>query len=228
MIHISNVSKSFGDKKVINNLSCEIDSGQITALVGKNGCGKTTLIRMLSGLYIPDKGFIDINNHSLGVLIGGDVNLYTSLSGYENIRFFAMLHNMSSNIFKSRCDELSRILNFRDFMHEKTAHYSRGMKQKIALAISIIHDPDTILLDEPSTGLDICTAFDVITFIDYCSSIGKTVLISTHNPFEITDLCNKTILLKNGRIDEHCYTKEFFSTLDAMQKIKILSSALEE
>lgn len=227
MIEIKNISKVFKNNTVIENLSLTVNNSQITTLIGKNGSGKTTLMRLISGLLKPDSGTINCDKENIGVLIGGDVNLYENLTGYENLKYFAMLHNMSKKEFSLRCDELAEILNFNDFINEFSGVYSRGMKQKVAFASAIIHNPDTILLDEPSTGLDILTSFDVINFIKYCKSENKTILISTHNIAEITDLSDNVAILSNKQIVSHCSTEDFFADCNNEEKINKLKNILE-
>ena len=123
MIKINNISKSFKSNTVIENLSLTVNSSQITALIGKNGSGKTTLMRLISGLLKPDSGNINCNTKNIGVLIGGDVNLYENLTGYENLKYFAELHNMSKKELSARCDELAEILKFNDFINERSGIY---------------------------------------------------------------------------------------------------------
>lgn len=228
MIEIKNISKSFKDNTVIDNLSLTVKSSHITSLIGKNGSGKTTLMRLISGLIKPDCGTIFCDRKNLGVLIGGDVNLYENLTGFENLKYFAFLHNMSKNDFYSRYYELSEILKFKDFINERTSLYSRGMKQKVAFASAIIHNPSTILLDEPSTGLDILTASDVINFIKYCKDDRKTILISTHNISEIADLSDSVAVLSNKRIILQSNCKDFFAGCKKEEKIIKLKNILEE
>ncbi len=130
MIYIENISKSYNEKCVLKNLSLNINDGEITILIGKNGSGKTTLMKIISGLAKPDCGLIRYDDKSIGTMLGGDTNLYDKLTGYENIKFFAYLHNMSKDMFTKRYDELSEILKFKDFADEKVYKYSRGMRQK--------------------------------------------------------------------------------------------------
>lgn len=226
MIEIKNISKTFKENTVINNLSLTAKSSQITALVGKNGSGKTTLMRLISGLLKPDSGTILCDRKNLGILIGGDVNLYENLTGYENLKYFAFLHNMSKKDFCSRYYELNEILKFNDFINERTSLYSRGMKQKIAFASAIIHNPNTILLDEPSTGLDILTASDVISFIKYCKDNSKTILISTHNISEIADLSDNIAILSSKKIILQSNSNDFFADCKKEEKLIKLRNIL--
>lgn len=227
MIILENICKSFKTKNVFSNLSLTVEDSKITALVGKNGCEKTTLIRIVSGLIKPDSGTIINSDKNIGVFLGGDTKLYDNLTGYENMNFFAGMHQLNKKQFQKRFDELSEILNFKDFAHERTAHYSRGMTQKIGFAISVIHNPNTIILDEPSTGLDIIAANDVINFINYCKLQDKTILISTHNMAEISDMSDYIAIIKNKSIALYDETNIFFDEAIGIEKANKLANFLE-
>lgn len=228
MINIIGLTKGFAGNLVINDLNLSISSGEITALVGKNGSGKSTLIRLISGLLKPDAGQIIINNDAkTGVLLGGDISLYGNLTAYEIIRYFGRLHSIDSSYIDERIDSLDRILKFKSFINKRAHTFSRGMRQKIGLALSIIHDPDILLLDEPSTGLDIETSNDVIDFIKYLKSQGKTILIATHNIFEISDLSDSIAFLSNGKIQQKIDTASFFENCPHDEKSRFLIHAAE-
>ena len=228
MIRIKKLSKSFSDSKVIDNLNLTVKDGEITALVGKNGSGKSTLIRLISGLLQPDSGKITVSqNAKIGILLGGDVNLYKNLTAYETIHFFGALHGLSDSYIDSRIDALDNILNFRHFIDKRAYTFSRGMRQKIALVISIIHDPSILLLDEPSTGLDIEASNDIIDFIKYLKSENKTILIATHNIFEISDLCDSIAFIRDGKISNKVDTSKFFQNCPHDEKSTFLIRAME-
>lgn len=223
MIRIKKLKKSFSDNTVLNELSLTVKDGEITALVGKNGSGKSTLIRLIAGLLKQDGGKISItSNQKIGVLLGGDVNLYKNLTANEIIHFFGELHGLSETYINRRIDELEDILCFKSFIDKRAGTLSRGMRQKIAIVISIIHDPAILLLDEPSTGLDIEASNDVINFIRYLKSENKTILIATHNIFEISDLCDSIAFIKNGKISKKVDTAAFFRQCPRDEKSSLL------
>jgi sodium transport system ATP-binding protein len=199
------------NRKAIQNVSFVAKPGCITGLLGANGSGKTTLMRLISGVLTLDSGNIsicgaDVHQNSstakqhLGVLLGGDISLYNRLTAYENIMYFAKLQGVDTDIAKHRLYELAHILEMDDFLTRRVAGFSRGMRQKIAFCRTVIHNPDVILLDEPSTGLDIYSIRDVEKFILYYKSLGKTILLSTHNAHEIETLCDHLIILKDGQV----------------------------
>lgn len=228
MIRINNLSKKFGNKIVLDNLNLKITDGEITALVGTNGAGKSTLIRIISGLYRADSGSITMeDNAKIGVLLGGDVNLYKKLTGYEIIKYFGKLHGLSDASIQKQTDNLDSILHFGKFINKPSETFSRGMKQKTALVISIIHDPDILLLDEPSTGLDIEAANDVINFMKYLKEKNKTILIATHNIFEISDLSDNIAFINHGKITKLTETKEFFKNCHQSEKSSLLTAEMK-
>ncbi len=211
MISVENVSKAFGKAQIIKNISFLAQPGQITGLIGANGSGKTTTMRLISTILKPDSGTITVDGvdavrdpagvrKRLGVLFGGDVSLYNRLTAWENIMYFAKLQGMSDEEAENRIKILSNLLDMDSFLFKRVMGFSRGMRQKVSFAKSIIHNPSVILLDEPSTGLDIYSIRDVQDFILTCKAQGKTVLVSTHNMHEIERLCDNLIIIADGQI----------------------------
>jgi len=142
--------------------------------------------------------------------MGGEVNLYRNLTAYEIIHYFGNLHGMKKKDINKKMAELDEVLNFKNFINQKAYTFSRGMNQKVAFIISLIHNPDILLLDEPSTGLDLEASNDVINFIKYLKTQNKTILIATHNIFEISDLSDNIAFLSNGNIQQKISTSLFF------------------
>lgn len=228
MITITNLTKKFSSNTVINNLSLEIKDGEITALVGANGAGKSTLIRIIAGLYKQTSGSVTISPIGrIGILLGSDVNLYKNLTGYEIIEYFGKLYGLNSKTILEKVNDLDNILHVSDFLNKQSYTFSRGMKQKIALILSIIHNPDILLLDEPSTGLDLEATNDVINLIKYLKTQGKTIIIATHNIFEISDLSDSIAFINNGKITEKVITKDYFSKCPPNEKSSKLISAMK-
>ena len=211
MIEIHNLTKKFGKKIALNDISFCANSGIITGLIGSNGSGKSTTMRMIATLLRQDNGFISIDGidtikypqkarEKIGVLLGGDVSLYERLTAKENILYFADLQNVERTVAEQRLNELVELLCMNDYIDRRVGGFSRGMRQKVAFARSIIHSPDVLLLDEPSTGLDINSIKDVQNFILYCKSQGKTILLSTHNAHEMERLCDNLVFIEEGKI----------------------------
>ena len=179
MIELNKVSKIFNGKKIINDVSFEVNTGNVTALIGANGAGKSSIIRLISTIYRQDMGDIRIDGVStldepekirkkMGVLFGGDVYLYDLLTATENIMYFAMLQGVEKGVAQKRIDQLVEVFHMEDYIDRKVEKFSRGMKQKVAFTRALIHDPCILLLDEPSTGLDIEAIATVRSFIRNC------------------------------------------------------------
>lgn len=229
MIEVRNLYKSFGKVDVIKGLNLKIDEGEITALIGKNGEGKSTLIRLISGLYRPDSGeIIKPSETKMGILLGGDVNLYGFLTAEETLHYFGSLKGLSDKEIKERILYIDEVIHVGHFLKKYSSTLSRGMRQKLALAISIIDDPDVIFLDEPSTGLDIISSNDVVQFIKKLKCSGKTIVIATHSVFEISDVSDNIAVINGGIITTNQKTSEVFSHYSKKEKTDILMRILED
>lgn len=231
MIEFKNVTKTFYNKKkfkkekgfCLKNISFKINDGETVGIIGKNGSGKSTLIRLLTGLLNPDEGLITIDNlniidneveykRKLGVLFGGDVSLYEGFTAFDNIKYFGQLNGVEDSLILQRIQTMANYFEMNDYLYKNVDSFSRGMKQKTSFVRSIIHEPQNIILDEPSTGLDIQAIKEVWNFVKYNQKINKTILISSHNMEEIKVLCSKLIILKNGEIVFFGNTKDVFKS----------------
>ena len=165
MIKVSNLHKSFGKVKAVRGISFEVRDGEITGLLGPNGAGKTTTLRMLYSLLPPDEGEIRIDGldptkdameikRTLGV-VPDSRGLYTRMSARENIAYYGKLHGMSAEGIHTRVQELVETLDMADFIERRTEGFSQGQRVKVAIARAMVHKPQTVLLDEPSNGLDV-------------------------------------------------------------------------
>ena len=215
MLKLNNVTKSFKTKKVVDSLSFSVNNGEIVGLLGENGAGKTTTLRMISTMLKITDGSIEVNGidvktnsekvrKEIGILFGGDVGLYDRLTGRENIKYFANLYGMNDNESNKRIDELAKNFNMEDYIDTPVGKYSRGMKQKISIARSIVHNPSVMLFDEPTTGLDVSAARIVQDFILQCKKENKVILFSSHSMKEVEKLCDRVVIINKGILLENC------------------------
>ena len=207
VINISNLKKSYGDILAVNNISLSVDAGEMFGLVGPDGAGKTTTIRVLCGLLKPDSGSVKVLDSDLKKkkkeiqnqigYLSQKFSLYGDLSVDENIEFFADIHNVKK--IEKRRDELlafTRLTPFRDRLAE---NLSGGMKQKLALACSLIHKPKIIFLDEPTTGVDPVSRRDFWKILSDLQKDGITILMTT--PYlDEAERCNRVALMNKGEI----------------------------
>ena len=210
MIKVSNLHKSFGNVKAVNGISFEVRDGEITGLLGPNGAGKTTTLRMLYSLLPPDQGQILIDGldptrdamsikRTLGV-VPDSRGLYTRMSARENVIYYGELHGMSNDAIKTRIDELVETLDMSDFIERRCEGFSQGQRVKVAMARAMIHSPQTVLLDEPSNGLDVMSTRALRRYILKLKNAGHSVVLSTHIMQEVAALCDRIIIIAKGRI----------------------------
>jgi len=207
MLKIEQLSKRFGDRQVLNHLCLEIVAGEIYGLLGANGAGKTTLINIICRLVNPDQGKIEIDSQPISVntrsLIGiapQENLLYQSLTCVENLDFFAALYGLRG---KEKLDAIQSCLeavNLEDRANSVVANLSGGMARRLNMAIALIHRPKLLILDEPSTGLDIEARYEIWELIQQLRNRGITLLLTTHLLEEAERLCQKIGILKNGQI----------------------------
>lgn len=211
MVVVKNLSKEFKDIKAVNCISFEAREGEVLGLLGENGAGKTTTLRLLATMLKPSGGTAEINGHDLvqdpdgvrgeiGILFGGEVGLYDRLSARENIKYFAQLNNMENGKIDARINELSKMLDMDEYIDKRVAKFSRGMKQKVAIARAIVHNPKVMLFDEPTTGLDVTSSRIVHDFIESCKKEGKVIVFSSHTMSEVEKLCDRVIIMHKGKV----------------------------
>ena len=225
MISLKNITKSFGGFEAVKNLSIEITEGEIYGLLGSNGAGKSTTINILLGFLEPDEGeaFIDdidvtANEDSARKKIGyisENVNLYHYLTGIENLNYFSKIAGEDYN------DEaLSKILNDcgldSDVIDKKVGSYSKGMRQKVGIAIAFAKKAKVLLLDEPASGLDPLASTELSSTLKSLAKKGTAVLMASHDIFRVRETCDRIGILKNG------------SLIDQMDTSKVTTNELEK
>ena len=211
MLRVENLTKKFKKVTAVDNVSFEENPGEIIGLLGENGAGKTTTLRMLATMLKPTSGNATIDGYNIidnpnkireriGILFGGDVALYDRLTGRENMIYFAKLNGMSDLEANQAVNKIASELEMSDYIDRPVGKYSRGMKQKVSLARSIIHQPDVMLFDEPSTGLDVLSSKLIHDFILKCKKDNKAIVFSSHNMYETEKLCDRIIIIHKGKI----------------------------
>jgi ABC-2 type transport system ATP-binding protein len=205
---VSNASKSFGRKKVIDNVSFEIYPGEVFGFLGPNGAGKTTMIKMIMGFLSMDEGSVEIggfdkDKHYEKAMssIGGIVEnpeMYKDMTGRQNLQMYARLQN---NISKARVDEVLSIVGMQDRANDKVKKYSLGMKQRIGVAQAMVHNPRVLILDEPTNGLDpagIHELRDILTKLAHEEQVA--VMVSSHLLSEMQMMCDRVGIIDKGRL----------------------------
>ncbi len=195
----------------VEDVSFEVSNGELFGLLGPNGAGKTTTVKMLTTLLLPTAGSVrvlgsDVVAHPneirsrIGFIFGGERGLYWRLSGTDNLRYFASLYHVDPNVSAQRIPYLLEMVGLSTRSNEKVEGYSRGMKQRLHIARTLLHDPEVLFLDEPTIGLDPVGARELRQVVRNLQSESKTILLTTHYMFEANSLCDRIAVINHGRI----------------------------
>jgi ABC-2 type transport system ATP-binding protein len=211
VIQVENLVHRFGEKTVIDRMTFEVMTGEVVGLLGPNGAGKTTTIRLLNGLYQPTEGKMRVLGYDpasqgdeirtrSGVLTETSA-LYERLTAYQNLEFFGTMAEMPKDQLKKRMQELLKFFELEQRMNDRIETFSKGMKQRLALARALLQEPALLFLDEPTSGLDPEASLQVHDLIhDIHSHNGKTVVLCTHRLEEAEHLCDRLLIMSRGRI----------------------------
>jgi sodium transport system ATP-binding protein len=213
VLEIKGLSKQFKKVKAVDDISFTVKEGEIVGLLGENGAGKTTTLRMIATMLKPTGGSAYVNGYDLikephmvrsqiGILFGGDVGLYDRLTARENIKYFADLSGMDTIKSNENIEKLNILLGMEEYIDRRVRGFSRGMKQKVAIARSIVHDPKVMLFDEPTMGLDVTSTRIVQEFILSCKKENKGIIFSSHSMQEVEKLCQRIVIIHRGSIIE--------------------------
>ena len=210
IIEVKELSKTFDGTIAVAGISFSIESGELFGFLGPNGTGKTTTINMLTGLARPDAGSIQISGidcrqkhkaaqHLIGV-VPDESNLYPELTGFDNLCFCGALFGMPKQKRQNKAQELLEIFGLKGVANRKFGGYSKGMKRKLTIAAGIIHEPQILFLDEPTTGLDVASARQLRQLIADLHNSGTTIFFTTHYIEEAQRLCDRIAFIVSGRI----------------------------
>jgi len=219
MIQLTNITKRYDDTTVVDNLNIKIETGEIVGIIGHNGAGKSTTLKMIAGLIEPTSGEVHVMGRDIrkeGVKVKQHIGflpeespLYEAMTAQQYLLFFSELYRMPRQKALKRIDQ---ILTSLDLMEKTklTGEFSKGMKRKTAIARTLLHDPDLLILDEPNSGLDPLTSFFIINYLKTLRREGKTILLSAHNLFHVESICDRVGIIKNGHL-------LVFDTMDAIR-----------
>ncbi|MFK8032013.1 MAG: ATP-binding cassette domain-containing protein [Gammaproteobacteria bacterium] len=210
MIEAQQLKKSFGKVNAVKEVSFTAADGSITGLLGPNGAGKSTTLRMLYTILKPDSGTakidqIDVTKNPLDArrrmgVFTHNPGIYPNLSARENVAYFGKLYGLKSDVIKRRIEELGELLEMDNILDRRAKGFSQGQRTKVALARALIHEPQNILLDEPTNGLDVMATRSLRRIIRALKEQGKCVLFSSHVMQEVGALCDHAVIIADGQI----------------------------
>lgn len=210
VVSVKNLTKFYGDLKAVDNISFEIEEGEIFGLIGPNGAGKTTTLRIIATILSPTEGEIKVFGYDLKTqsdkireiisYLPEEAGAYKSLSGLDYLDFMASLYAKDSNTKEKYIKNAIEIASLGDRIKDKIGSYSKGMVRKLLLARSLMHYPKLAILDEPTSGLDVINSIEIRKIIKEFTRNGTTVLLSSHNMLEVEFLSDRIALIDKGRI----------------------------
>jgi ABC-2 type transport system ATP-binding protein len=210
MLDVKNLRKSFGALVAVDDVSFTLAKGQLVGLLGPNGAGKTTTVSMIAGLVTPDRGDVLIAGHRLAGdtdpakrrigLVPQDLALYDELSARDNLRFFGALYTLSGRALDQAIVQALELVELADRARDRVKTFSGGMKRRLNLAAGLLHDPDILLLDEPTVGVDPQSRNAIFDNLELLKRRGKSLLYTTHYMEEAERLADRIVVIDHGRV----------------------------
>jgi ABC-2 type transport system ATP-binding protein len=231
MIKVQNLNKSFGDFKAINNIDLSVKKSEIFGLLGPNGAGKSTLINILSTVLKADSGEIYINGIDLSInpdsnkqiigIVPQEISLYDNFSAYDNLLFFGKLYGIDKKIVKKRIDEILILIGLENRKNDLIKNYSGGMKRRINIAAALLHQPEILLMDEPTVGVDPQSRNQIFDIVEALNKKGMTIIYTTHYMEEVERLCDTIAIMDNGKIIAQGTLEELQNTSKTKELLKL-------
>jgi len=202
--------KSYGEKAAVSGISLEAKAGEIVGLLGPNGAGKSTTVGMLCGLTPPDRGTVAIGGEPVGGdasavkrrigLVTQEVSLFEDLGAAANLELFGALYGVSADILKRRVDDALALVGLTENARARPATFSGGMKRRLNIACALVHDPDVLLLDEPTVGVDPQSRNAIFDNLETLRARGKALVYTTHYMEEAERLCDRVVIIDHGKV----------------------------
>ncbi|MDP4145531.1 MAG: ABC transporter ATP-binding protein [Bacillota bacterium] len=210
IVTVKNLEKTYNTKRAINGISFSVNKGEIVGLLGPNGAGKSTTISILGTILSPDKGEITILGHNLkrnvkpikqGIgIVPQDLAIYEEISAEKNVRFFASLYKLKGKQLEEKVKEALELVGLSDKKNDKPKTFSGGMKRRLNIACAIAHQPQLIIMDEPTVGIDPQSRNHILESIKILKKRGATIIYSTHYMEEVESICDRIIIMNEGKI----------------------------
>lgn len=231
LLEITDLKKHFKDIKAVDGISFSVEKGDILGLVGPNGAGKSTTIKMIATLLVPDGGKIVFSGSDISVepkaiqqrlgLVPQEIALYPSLTGLENLTFWGKAYGLHGSRLKKRIEEVSEIIGIKDRLKDKVKKYSGGMQRRINIGAALLHEPDFIIMDEPTVGIDPQSRNHILDTVKRLAKHGATIIYTSHYMEEVDLLCDKVCIMDNGKIIAQGTKDEIVESLGGQFKIGI-------
>lgn len=237
MLEVQNLVKTYKKKAVVNGINLYLEPGESVGLLGPNGAGKSTTISMISTLLPPNDGNVSYNGkdalknprelrHELGV-VPQEIALYDELSAYENMKFFGKVYGLKGNQLKQKIQEVLELVGLEDRQKEAVKNYSGGMKRRINIAVALMHDPEILIMDEPTVGIDPQSRNYILDMVrKFNEERGMTVLYTSHYMEEVEKLCDRIYIMDHGQIIASGTNEELKSLLSNEEKVEVTTERI--
>ena len=231
IIEVKNLTKEFDDLLAVDQIDFKIKRGEIFGLLGPNGAGKTTTVRMMTGVFSIEKGSVKIDGFNMQdnsfqakkriSVVPELANAYQELTAKENIMFIANLYGLSGNTIEKKAERLLAKFGLSDRMNHKVKNFSKGMRQRVNICMALVNAPEIIFMDEPTSGLDVESRRLIRSIISDLKNEGKTILLTTHDIPEASNICNKIAIMDKGKIAAIDTPDNLKDTIQSTQSVKI-------
>lgn len=236
LIDLKDVVKRYGSYLAVDNLSLDINEGEVFGLLGPNGAGKSTTIKMLMGLLKANSGEICINGCNIKEktieakrllgLVPQDIAIYESISTRENVEFFGSLYGLSGRRLRSAADEALQFVGLQDNKNQKPKTFSGGMKRRLNIACAIVHQPRVIIMDEPTVGIDPQSRNHILQSVRELNRRGCTIIYTSHYMEEVEAICDRVGIIDHGKLIAHGYKSEVKKMINTDEIISIEATEL--
>jgi len=231
VIEVRNLTKTFGAITAVDHVSFEVAEGEIFGFLGPNGAGKTTTTRILTGIIPMDGGSVTIFGHDMGTnpvpaqqrfgIVPETSNAYGDLTAWQNLMLMGELYGVDRARAKRRSHDLLETLGLLERKDQKVREYSKGMKQRLILAMALLHEPELLFLDEPTGGLDVQSTRMILSMLRALNTDGTTIFLTTHNMEEANRLCDRVGIIRSGRIVAIDAPEHLKAEIDRLHRIEV-------
>jgi ABC-2 type transport system ATP-binding protein len=231
IIQASDLTKVFGKSAAVDHISFDVQQGEIFGFLGPNGAGKTTTTRMLTGVIPPDAGTATILGHDIRAepvqakqgfgVVPETSNAYTDLTAWQNLMLMGELYGLPRARAEQRSSDLLVMVGLLEKKDQKVQAYSKGMKQRLILAMALIHEPELLFLDEPTSGLDVQSTQMILTLLRDLNNKGTTIFLTTHNMEEANRLCHRVGIIRAGKMVAIDAPEKLKTAIDRVHKIEV-------
>jgi ABC-2 type transport system ATP-binding protein len=210
LLNVSKLTKSYGGRRAVDDVSFQVQAGQTVGLIGPNGAGKSSTVSMICALLRPDAGSVELDGEAItqGLsaakrkigFVPQDLALYEDLSARENLKLFAALYGIKGSAVKQRCDQVLALVNLLDRAGDKPSTFSGGMKRRLNIAAALMHDPQLLILDEPTVGVDPQSRNAIFDTLEQLKAMGRSLIYTSHYMEEVERLADHIVIIDHGKV----------------------------